>query len=267
MTIRVEVTNPHEHSAQELAPVIAMLQAASGQPVMLAMNAKPEEVKEAVRDLEVATPAPAPAPSPTPAAETPAATGEGLDSKGLPWDARIHSSGKTQLADGSWRKKGGVSAEVTAQVEAELRQLLANAGNAPAPSAAPAPAPAPGATAAVSTTETQVTPSAAAPAPAPSVSAPSPAPAPQVSAPAPAPAPAPQASTPAPAPAVAAGPNISDVFQKMTDLQGRELLDEGRMAWFLQQLNIETPVQLTTLANTNPQIIVTAMEKLAQLEA
>lgn len=48
-----------------------------------------------------------------------------LDAKGLPWDSRIHSSGKTKLANGTWRYKGGVPPERIAAVEAELRGPLA----------------------------------------------------------------------------------------------------------------------------------------------
>ena len=53
-----------------------------------------------------------------------------LDAKGLPWDSRIHSSGKTLIKDGTWRYKGGVPPERIAAVEAELR-------GGPAPLAVP----------------------------------------------------------------------------------------------------------------------------------
>ena len=47
------------------------------------------------------------------------------DKDGLPWDERIHASSKALNADGTWRKKRGVSdAEVT-QVEAQLRGVMA----------------------------------------------------------------------------------------------------------------------------------------------
>ena len=49
----------------------------------------------------------------------------GLDKHGLPWDARIHASTKAVSADGSWRKKRGLDAAVLAQVEAELKALMA----------------------------------------------------------------------------------------------------------------------------------------------
>jgi len=48
-----------------------------------------------------------------------------LDSNGLPWDARIHSSSKAKIKDGSWKKRKGVDASTVATVEAELRALMA----------------------------------------------------------------------------------------------------------------------------------------------
>lgn len=44
-----------------------------------------------------------------------------VDSRGLPWDARIHSSNREKGKDGVWRRRRGVSEEVEKQVEAELR--------------------------------------------------------------------------------------------------------------------------------------------------
>lgn len=49
-----------------------------------------------------------------------------LDKDGLPWDARIHSDAAEKLsAKGVWKRKRGVSDELVAQVEAELRAGLA----------------------------------------------------------------------------------------------------------------------------------------------
>lgn len=48
-----------------------------------------------------------------------------VDANGLPWDARIHSSGKTLLADGTWRLKRNVPDDERAEIEAELKQLMA----------------------------------------------------------------------------------------------------------------------------------------------
>lgn len=44
-----------------------------------------------------------------------------VDSKGMPWDARIHSSSKAKVADGSWKYRRRVSDEEVKRVEAELR--------------------------------------------------------------------------------------------------------------------------------------------------
>lgn len=56
--------------------------------------------------------------------ETPNANPPGLDVNGFPWDARIHSGGKSVNADGSWRYKKGVDKTVIQQVEAELSLKL-----------------------------------------------------------------------------------------------------------------------------------------------
>lgn len=63
-----------------------------------------------------------------------------LDARGFPWDARIHSQGKTIIASGAWRDKKGVEDAVRAAVEAELRAIVA-APAAPAPIAVTPPAP------------------------------------------------------------------------------------------------------------------------------
>lgn len=61
-----------------------------------------------------------------------------VDSAGMPWDARIHASTKTQNADGRWKKLRGVADSLVLQVEAELRGVTA----APiAPAAVPVPPP------------------------------------------------------------------------------------------------------------------------------
>lgn len=59
------------------------------------------------------------------AAQGPAA-GVELDSKGLPWDARIHASTKSKKKDGSWTALRGLNDEAkTKQIEAELRTRVA----------------------------------------------------------------------------------------------------------------------------------------------
>lgn len=58
------------------------------------------------------------------------------DKTGLPWDARIHSGNKTINADGSWKKRKGVSDAIVDAVTAELR---ATCGMATGTGAASAP--------------------------------------------------------------------------------------------------------------------------------
>lgn len=58
---------------------------------------------------------------PTPQAEMTTA----VDKNGLPWDARIHASSRATNADGTWRYKRGVDKLLAAQVEKELRELMA----------------------------------------------------------------------------------------------------------------------------------------------
>lgn len=62
-----------------------------------------------------------------------------VDSAGLPWDRRIHSSAKSKIKDGTWKKLRGVDDALVAQVEAELRQSM----NPVAPVAEPVQAAAP----------------------------------------------------------------------------------------------------------------------------
>lgn len=127
-----------------------------------------------------------------------AGDGLGVDSQGLPWDARIHSSNKKKKADGTWNKRRGVQEMEIQAVEAELR---ARGPVAPLPPVAPqpiaAPLPAPVAAPAPVTPMTTNMPQVAVdPAVAIAAYAPQPAPLP---APAPMPVPAPVAPQPVPA--------------------------------------------------------------------
>lgn len=63
----------------------------------------------------------------------PAASGVELDSAGLPYDVRIHSAGKSKIADGTWKLKKGVDKGLVAQVNAQNKQLLGQALPATAP--------------------------------------------------------------------------------------------------------------------------------------
>lgn len=79
----------------------------------------------------IVPPAPMPAlpvaaPTATDAAPMTPASGVEVDSKGLPWDERIHASTKTKVASGEWKAKRGVDAGLVASVEAELRAVSAS---------------------------------------------------------------------------------------------------------------------------------------------
>lgn len=89
----------------------------------------------------VPTPAAAAGAPSEPAAPLIPAPGVDLDTKGLPWDDRIHASTKSKIADGSWKMKRGVEDVLVTQVEAELRARVAQPASAPAPAVAAAPAP------------------------------------------------------------------------------------------------------------------------------
>jgi len=71
-----------------------------------------------------APPAPTAVPAAVPAAPPTVALAE-VDSKGLPWDGRIHASSKAKVADGSWRAKRGVDPAMVTTVETELKGAAA----------------------------------------------------------------------------------------------------------------------------------------------
>lgn len=75
-----------------------------------------------------APPAPTPAAAvvpPPPAPFSPTLAAPALDSAGMPWDGRIHSSSKAFLADGTWRQRRNTDPAVVAAVTAELRAAMA----------------------------------------------------------------------------------------------------------------------------------------------
>ena len=61
-----------------------------------------------------------------------------FDSKGMPWDERIHAGTKAKNKDGSWKAKRGVDDATFAAVEQELRSRVAAAPVAPVMPTAPA---------------------------------------------------------------------------------------------------------------------------------
>jgi hypothetical protein len=81
----------------------------------------------------------APPPPPTPVPPGPAVAVE-YDSRGMPWDSRIHATNRAKKIGGEWKNKRGVSQDLVTACEAQNKP-----GNAPAPttSAPPAAATAP----------------------------------------------------------------------------------------------------------------------------
>lgn len=69
------------------------------------------------------------------------ASSVGLDSKGLPWDERIHAGSKAKVKDGSWRMKKELDPAHVAAVEAELRGRMS--GNLVVPTTSTPPLVAP----------------------------------------------------------------------------------------------------------------------------
>ncbi len=123
-----------------------------------------EQTVDAVTAQDTTTVTEAKVDASAPEQETDSTVGVELDSAGVPWDERIHSSNKKKLAKGgTWQKKRGVEdalhAEITAQLlngrklAAEQNQAIEAGTTVPQPDKAPAltdappPPPAPGKTA------------------------------------------------------------------------------------------------------------------------
>jgi len=74
-----------------------------------------------------------------------------VDSKGMPWDERIHSSSRAKVAGGTWKYKRGVSEEEVKRVENELHNpSLEELFTAPVPGSGIVPPPPVGGIAALS---------------------------------------------------------------------------------------------------------------------
>lgn len=109
---------------QSVAPVQPAPFTAAAAPVPTApvesTDGAPAPTTAFAQPAATSLPSAAPAAPPT---APPAASGE-RDSKGMPWDGRIHASSKAKVADGSWRYKRGVDDKVIAPIEAEIRAAL-----------------------------------------------------------------------------------------------------------------------------------------------
>lgn len=120
------------------APLALAQPVASPSPAALAFGGQSTPPAAVPVPAVPSTPTAATVPTAAPAASPAGVT---VDAAGLPWDARIHSSNKAFVADGTWRQRRGTAPDLLAKVEAELRQTMGLP--APAPAAAPAAAPVP----------------------------------------------------------------------------------------------------------------------------
>lgn len=121
MTVTIEC------GSSDFATLAAMLQIASNGGIESVVAAQPAPVAVTAAPAPVAQPAPVAIP-PLPVTEDngddasePIATVPSADSAGMPWDERIHSGAKSTNADGTWRRRKGVSPADVARIEAELR--------------------------------------------------------------------------------------------------------------------------------------------------
>lgn len=214
MSIKIEILDPHTESPQALRTIAHFLNC-------LAADRDGKEVSEVRVLTQGASIAPitqetlpanpgndlaAPGAS-TDSTQTSGANASGgdtvLDKNGLPWDERIHSSTKNRNKDDTWRYTRITKEEdkpafeaLKQQVEAELRERMAAAGNGQAD--------------APLTTETQATPTADAPPPPPPIVTPA----------ADAPPPPPPINDAAPdAPEEPAAVDFKQVFARVTALQ------------------------------------------------
>lgn len=73
-------------------------------------------------------------PLPPVAASGPLVAGLDLDSKGMPWDGRIHAATRAKVADGTWRMKRGIDQAMVDLVRAEHAKAAAAPTHAPSPS-------------------------------------------------------------------------------------------------------------------------------------
>lgn len=123
---------------------------AAAAPASVAAAVVPIAPVVPVASAPVPTPAATPiAPLPVPVAPVPAAPvaptipvpgAAELDSRGMPWDTRIHAANRGKVTSGQWRAKKNVEDSLVVQVEAELRATMAARAPGSVVPAAPLPA-------------------------------------------------------------------------------------------------------------------------------
>lgn len=104
---------------------------ALGAPDGMINDYRPEEIHVAPSAIPEQLSAPIPAP-PAPVVMPTSSVNSTLDSRGVPWDERVHSSSKATNKDGSWRTRRGIEPEQLKKIESEL--LAGRAGGSTAPS-------------------------------------------------------------------------------------------------------------------------------------
>lgn len=116
-------------------------------PQPITMTGAPVAEDEALPFTPLDAPAP-PVAGPADTTSTNTTTGNAgsvdVDSEGLPWDGRIHSSNKKKITkDDTWQLRRGIDSAVVEQVKAELRQVMAipkhDASSVTAPAEASSP--------------------------------------------------------------------------------------------------------------------------------
>lgn len=120
-----------ERAEQGVAPKITVHVAPTPEVITIA-GTPVEETRTAAEAFGTSPLAVPPAPSAqepesTTSTNTTTATASDvvLDSRGLPWDGRIHASTKTRLAkDDSWKLKRGLEPAYVERIENELRQVM-----------------------------------------------------------------------------------------------------------------------------------------------
>lgn len=120
------VANPMQAPSAQPAPIAAPFTAAAVPPPIAPVASTDSSPAPTTAFAQAAAIVPPPATTAVPPTASPAPAGSGeRDSKGMPYDGRIHSGTKAKVADGTWRYKRGVGDVYIAQVEAELRGAAA----------------------------------------------------------------------------------------------------------------------------------------------
>ena len=205
---------------------------------------------------------PPPVPSAPPAAAPsanvlPVIPAGDVDKHGLPWDDRIHSGTRVKNADGSWRQRRGVDAELVKTVENELRALMAlptrpgitlgSAGPLVPPPPVTTATEAAGSTASTISVHVAAPPASLTPTAGESPLVPPPVPAPPTSAPAtaPIPSPPPVAATTAAEPA--APLTFATMLRKVTDALAQNKIKETDVHAALEKIGL-LPTQIGLLS-------------------